>query len=355
MENSSLRTVTTPDADDYRWLVSDAAPWLREIAQSAGPYASLAPALRRQLSAVRTHLVLEQVELRRRAQEKFSRAEQMFFTAKGLVQATDEAIARYKSRRFPRDVPVADFCCGIGGDLLALAERGPAVGVDRDEACAILAMANCEALGAAKTRVLVADAREFSFDDVAAWHVDPDRRPHGRRSSQPEFYEPGPDIVDAWRQRCSSGAVKLAPAAEVPESWLEECELEWIASRGECRQQVAWFGALARDVGRRTATIVATNAECVHTVVGRGDERAALASAVGRYVFEPNPAVLAAGLAGALAVEHRLSALAIEAGYLTGDALIDDAALTAFTVTDVMPFDKRRLKSLPGCSRAPGP
>ena len=44
--------------------------------------------------------------------------------------------------------------------------------------------------------------------------------------------------------------------------------------------------------------------ESLRTVVGQGDAPISLAPAVGRYLFEPNPAVLAAGLAGSLAAEH---------------------------------------------------
>ena len=44
-----------------------------------------------------------------------------FFTPVGWEQATDELIAAYKASRFPADGPVADLCCGIGGDLLVLA------------------------------------------------------------------------------------------------------------------------------------------------------------------------------------------------------------------------------------------
>src|SRR4029453_11707209 len=74
--------------EDYRWLVSDAAmPWLArargELAEARGPTAALVGRLRRDLSAERAHLVVEQCELRARAREKFSRADRMFFTRKG--------------------------------------------------------------------------------------------------------------------------------------------------------------------------------------------------------------------------------------------------------------------------------
>src|SRR5438309_11652058 len=85
--------------DDYRWLVSDAAnPWLtmaREESSNlnrthAGSVlVKLTSQLRKDLTAERAHLVIEQTELRQRAREKFTLAEQMFFTRQGLEQATD--------------------------------------------------------------------------------------------------------------------------------------------------------------------------------------------------------------------------------------------------------------------------
>jgi len=105
--------------EDYRWLVSDAAkPWLvrvrDELVDARGPTVALLSRLRKDLSTDRAHLVVEQCELRERAREKFSLAERMFFTRKGLEQATDEQVAAVKAARFPAGA-VADLCCGIGG------------------------------------------------------------------------------------------------------------------------------------------------------------------------------------------------------------------------------------------------
>ncbi len=66
----------------------------------------------------------------------------MFFATRPLEQATDEVVAAYKAGRFPPGRLMVDFCCGIGGDLLALASRGPVLGVDRDPVLALLAGAN---------------------------------------------------------------------------------------------------------------------------------------------------------------------------------------------------------------------
>src|SRR5437762_11829418 len=76
--------------DDYRWLVSEAAgPSLamasevaKEAPRSRGPsrdvLTKITSQLRKRLTAERAHLVLEQLELRQRAREKFTLAEQMF-------------------------------------------------------------------------------------------------------------------------------------------------------------------------------------------------------------------------------------------------------------------------------------
>src|SRR5258706_7335897 len=163
----------TPPLDLYGWLTSDAAgPYLqlaaRESSEPVGGLVRLATSLRNKLSADQVHLVLEQVELRQRAKEKFSAAERMYFTPKSLMQATDEAIALYKARRFSTEERLADLCCGIGGDLLALAERGECIGVERDDVLAHLAHRNCEVCNRAGGSVTLADAAKFPAQDVSA-------------------------------------------------------------------------------------------------------------------------------------------------------------------------------------------
>src|SRR5947209_8078448 len=112
---------------DYQWLVSDAGrKWVECAAASGDPPLRLDHERRKDLSAERARLVLEQVALRRKGAGKFSLAGRMFFTSIGLEQATDEWVADYKAKRFAaRSMMLADLCCGIGGDLLALAALGP--------------------------------------------------------------------------------------------------------------------------------------------------------------------------------------------------------------------------------------
>jgi SAM-dependent methyltransferase len=338
------------DVDDYRWLVSEAAgPWLAivraEVESGESTDVALVSRLRRELSPERAHLVVEQVELRRRAREKFALADQMYFTRKGLEQATDEQVAAYKASRFPQDEWIVDLCCGIGGDLLAFAARGKAVGIDRDPVMAVLAGANAAAHGYddERCRVVVQDASESDVGS-GCWHCDPDRRAGGRRTTRGELFEPPLDVIDRLLTQNSRAAIKLAPATEAPPVWAGTGELEWISRRGECRQQVAWFGSLALHAGRRAATVISDSA-AIRTIVGESSHDLPLATGIGKYIYEPDAAVLAAKLVAELSRQHALPAVSAGIAYLTSDERIDDLALAAFEVLDVLPLDRKQLRA----------
>ena len=64
---------------------------------------------------------IAQHELRTRAAGKFAAAGSMWFTREGLEQASAEPLARHRADRYAAFARVADLCCGIGGDLCALA------------------------------------------------------------------------------------------------------------------------------------------------------------------------------------------------------------------------------------------
>lgn len=329
--------------DDYRWLLSrSAGHLLSELASSEADSLRLASRLRKCLPAHRVHLLLEQVELRRRGRAKFAQADRMFFTPQGLEQTTDEWVAAYKARRYTPGEPVIDLCCGLGGDLMAFAHRGRAIGVDVGPIAAFMARANVPSAETA-----VADVTKLNLP-LPAWHLDPDRRASGRRTTRAEFYQPDLPAIERLLATSPTGAIKLAPAAEFPQRWLEMAECEWISRGGSCRQLVAWFGKLAARPGLRCATLVLENEQppLCHTVAGMPSVEPAVAARLGRYLAEPDAAVLAADLVGGLAADEGLAAIAPGAVYLTGDAETSSPALTWFEVTDEVPFDVRRLKAL---------
>jgi hypothetical protein len=346
------------DIADYRWLTGDeACGLLAELADHAAPLHAMAERLRGRLPPERTHLLLEQLDLRRRAAAKFSLHQRMFFTRLGLEQATDQWIAAYKASRFtgrragssptpPIPTPaIADLCCGIGGDLMALAGQDAAVGVDCNPIAAHFAAANT----GASTRT--ANAADYDLRDFTAWHIDPDRRPRiqhaslvRRRTTSLEFSQPDLAAIERLLAHVPHAAVKLAPATKVPADWTERCELEWISRDRECRQLVAWHGNLAHSPGKHCATVLSAACDLApRTVVGVPHQPIPILDAVDRYIFDLDPAILAASLKGVLAAEHNLFALAPGPTYLTGPCSIHDPALACFEVLDVFPFQPRKL------------
>ena len=335
-----------PTVTDYEWLTSEAAiVWLELVAQAQGSLVSLASRLRSELSPARAHLVIEQIELRRRARKKFRLTDSMFFTPSGLQQSTDQWVACHKAVRFASQPRVVDLCCGLGGDLMALAQNSSTVGVELSAELAVLARANGRVVHTKPTEIIQEDATRVDLSSFDAWHADPDRRTDGRRATRLERYVPGIDFMQRLLESCLPGAIKLAPATAVPPVWEAQAELEWISRGGDCRQQVAWFGELARHVGQRTASRVLDNG-AVHSVTGTANEPLSVAHELGRYIFEPDPAVLAARMTGQLAARHQLQAVAPSVAYLTGDRHLEDMLVTSFEITDVMPFDRRRLKAI---------
>ena len=343
--------------DDHHWLVSpDAREWLDTAADGTQSLIALTQSLRKVIGPKRSQLVVAQAELRRRAEAKFSRAAEMFFTRQLLEQATDEQISDYKASRFPSDQVMADLCCGIGGDLRGLVSRGQVTGVDRDAIAVLFAEANCRTENGENARFEVADVNQFDIAEFDAWHLDPDRRaaarPTGRprvigrrRTTKVEYQEPPLDTVNRLLESNSRAALKLAPATKAPDEWAERAELEWIGSRGECRQQVAWFDDLARFPGERSATAFISGSASAQTVHGIPHAEIPLSPDIGRYVFEPHAAVLAAGLACVVAQKHKLAELSPGVAYLTGDEIVEDPILSCFEVIEVLPFDPKHLRT----------
>jgi len=344
--------VTPMDAvqamDDYRWLVGpEAARLLADVAQRHEPLVAATARLRKSLSAERAHLVLEQVGLRAKARDKFGAvAERMYFHPLALEQATDRFVARYKASRFATGAACLDLCCGIGGDLAALAERGPVAGIDCDERKTLLAEANCRVLGLARdASCRAARAEEVNPAEFAQWHLDPDRRARGQRTTRVEDHEPNADFVRKLLALRPDGALKLAPAAVLPDDWPATSELEWISRGGECRQLVVWFGSLARRPGESGATRIDAHGEAA-TLHGAPGGLPEPATSISRYLVEPDPAVLAANLTAALAERHGLSGLESGIGYLTGERPPADPLATSFEVLTLMSYQPKRIKAL---------
>ncbi|CAM5567696.1 hypothetical protein SGRIM128S_05712 [Streptomyces griseomycini] len=210
---------------------------------------AVATRLRRDHPAELVSAALGQARLRQRAVAKFGAedAGRMFFTPNGVEQSTRASVAAYRARRF-RELgvtSVADLCCGIGGDAIALARAGIRVlAVDRDPLTAAAARANADALGLAELiEVREADVTEVDTAGCDAVFVDPARRGGRGRIFDPEAYSPPLSwAVAAARTAPRAAALKVAPG--IPhEAVPADAEAEWISDGGDVKEAVLWFGA----------------------------------------------------------------------------------------------------------------
>jgi hypothetical protein len=209
---------------------------------------AVATRLRREHPADLVSAALGQERLRQRAAAaKFAPedAERMFFTPNGFEQSTRTSVATYRADRL-LDLgvtSVADLCCGIGGDAIALARAGVRVlAVDRDPLTVAVARANAEALGLAELiEVREADVTEVDTSAYDAVFVDPARRGGRGRIFDPEAYSPPLSWAVGAATTAPLAALKIAPG--VPhEAIPAAAEAEWISDGGDVKEAVLWFG-----------------------------------------------------------------------------------------------------------------
>ncbi len=269
----------------------------------------LSKALRKQHPPALVAAALALLELRQRGRAKFERAEDMYFTRAGLEQATAEPVAHLHAQRFRAFDQVADLCCGIGGDLIALAGRGPVCGVDVDPLHLQMAQLNADVYGVA-VDVCLSDVRAIRLDGIAAAFIDPSRRTDTRRL-RPGASEPPLAWCFGLAQSVAAVGIKAAPGLAldmVPDGW----EIEFVADHRELKEAALWSPALRTSARRAT---VLPSGDTLVTTAGPAVEVAR----PGAYLLDPSPAVTRAGLVeelgralGAWKIDHQVAFLSAE-------------------------------------------
>jgi SAM-dependent methyltransferase len=234
---------------------------------------------------------------------------------------------------------VADLCSGIGGDAIALARAGIRVlAVDRDPLTVAAARANAEALGLADLiEVREADVTEVDTEAYDAVFVDPARRGGRGRIFDPEAYSPPLSWAIATALKAPLAALKIAPG--IPhEAVPAEAEAEWISDAGDVKEAVLWFGT---EPGLVRATLLPGPRE----LRGRGLPDPAVRE-VGRYLYEPDGAVIRAHLVAEVAEEVDGGLVDETIAYVTADELRPTPYASAYEITDRLPFNVKKLKAL---------
>lgn len=287
---------------------------------------------------VRAALILRDLRKKAVAAKKFVRADQMWFTPTGLEQATAELVARHKAKRF--EGPVWDYCCGIGGDSLALAERGEVHSVDLDPAMCLRTEWNAEVYGVReRVHTLVADVSQLGHRD-GLLHIDPDRRPGGQqRMRRVEDCSPNLDVLRVLMSEFRGGAIKLSPASNFGGKFTN-VEIELVSLHGECKEATIWFGDLAGDQPFRATSLPSGETITADPMSARADITSPRA-----FVYDPDPAIVRAGMLDVLAERLQLSRLDDAEEYLTGDQPLCSPWTQTFRVLEILPNNDREVRA----------
>lgn len=341
------------DLETFNWILSpQGQALLAELAARPlreGDMLREMERLRRRVPAERARAVLELALLRRRASAKFPAAERLYFTREALEQASAAPVAAHRATRLAPRGHVADLGCGIGGDTLALAAAGARVtAVERDPLRLAIAHANAEALG-------LSERIEWRLSDLAvaappladALFSDPGRRAGGQRRFHVESYDPPLSRVLAWRAHTPALAVKVAPGID-PAALPADAEIEFVSLDGELKEAVIWCGPLAQVARRATLLRAKANGQvATHTLWAgrRAVHPSAPLAEPDAFLYEPDPAVIRAGLVTDLAVQLGAAQLDPTIAYLTAPTCMATPFARAWRVLEWFPFSLKRLRA----------
>jgi hypothetical protein len=302
-----------------------------------GKELQLVEKLRRRYDATLVTTAVTQAALRHRAVAKFGPdADRMYFTPDGLEQATRTTVSTHRAARLATTLPgakVVDLGCGIGGDLISAARAGLRVtGVERDPETAATARANLSALGLPGD-VLVGEAESTDLTPYDVVFADPARRADGRRVFDHNAYSPPWSFVTQLLER--TACVKVAPG--IPHDAIPAgVEAEWISDSGEVKEAALWSGQLSTT--SRRATLLPGGASVT-------DAPEADSGPVGQYIYEPDGAVVRAGLVTAVAAAVDGWLLDPRIAYVTASTYVPTALASTYEVLEELPYKEKALRA----------
>ncbi len=295
--------------------------------------------MRKQFSPELAAAALAQETLRRKAAAKFPWGEEMFFTSDGLEQATRHQVAAWRSDKFRKAGvnEVFDLGCGIGADSMAFLNAGLQVhAVEADEDTAALASANLALVGGAP--VQVAHVEEVEVSKGAGVFLDPARRGDRGRTWRVEDLSPPWALVLQYLASPHFTCVKLGPG--LPKELIPDgVRATWVSHRGDVVEASLWNGP---GPARAAVVFPRDGGEPIELSAERPRELPV--GPPGRFVIEPDNAVIRAGLVTEIAPEADMWLLNPRSAYLSSDEPITTPLADCFEVLDVLDYDIATLR-----------
>ena len=301
---------------------------------------------------------LQQIQGRQKAKDKlpqlYTNPDILFPPTVSMEQCSSEATARYKAGLVKGD-SFADLTGGFGVDTMALAkvfDQGYYVEPSA-ELCALFGH-NAQALDIRNVQIRQGCMEEIlpTLPDTDFLYLDPSRRDsHGNRVVT--LGECTPDIPAHKAMllaKAQKGVlVKLSPMLDLKSALQqlpETQEIHVLAVHGECKEVLFLLGHdKAEDMVYHAVNIQGDNVQDFQFSSREETEaKPELADHVGKYILEPNAAVMKAGAFKCVATRYGLRKLHAHSHLYTCDEPVADFPGRVFTVEKVVPFSKKEVK-----------
>jgi len=315
-------------------------------------------------------VALQQIAGRQKAKEKLPEwyaTEGILYPKKvSMEQCSSSQTADYKAS-LVKGESFADFSGGFGVDTAAFAKKfTKGWYVEPQEELCELFQQNCKTLVINNVNILNGPMEEHLGDigRVDLIYLDPSRRDtHGRRvvslaDCTPNLLEWKSDLLS----RCNTLMVKMSPMIDIFQTLRDLPEtyaVHVVAVEGECKEVLFLLtqddisaNGMCRDAARRVSTtdpiIIAvdinkTATTCVETTLET--ERTTppcIATELGSNLYEPNAAVMKAGLFNALSQQYQVAKLAKSTNLFTANDLREDFPGRVFRIEAVHEFHPRK-------------
>jgi len=303
--------------------------------------------------------IAEQIACRRKARKKLPELSKrnLLYSSLALEQASGERAAGYKS-----GLPgmsgkrLMDMSGGLGIDTIFFAQRfDEVVYCERDVVVAKIAEHNFRALGISNVSVIHGDSVEtletFPDDSFDLIFIDPARREKGRRSKALE--SGSPDVVSLHNlllRKAHRFCVKASPALEIDgiEAKLASLfQVIVLSVERECKE-ILLFCRRENNNGKpfvvKSVCLGEGKENVIVSEVGYPQQKH-VASSPGRYLYEPDPAIIKARLTALVADQYGLQFINSRVDYLTSDRKIGDFPGRSFRVITTEFFKPGRFKT----------
>jgi 16S rRNA G966 N2-methylase RsmD len=300
-------------------------------------------------------LIAGQIAARQKAIKKFplwsSNYDIIFPDSVAVEQASSQTAAEYKAGLFKGDLAL-DLTGGLGIDTLTLSKKfRKMIYVEADAFKAQVAKHNFSILNAENIEVVNSSAEDFLKSNslhADLIYIDPDRRPGAGRIISLE--KSLPDVVQLQDQLLSSAdhvMIKTSPMLDISatiHALKNVKEVHVLSIQNECKELLFVMSSNTDETCKITAASRRHDQWQKFSAAFPPEHRASI-NPPQSFIYEPDAAILKAGLQDELSTKYMLNKLHPSTNLYTSDTLANAFPGRAFKLQDIVPVNKKTLKT----------